>query len=1274
LKWNAGEIFDPAEYVVWRRLPLYGQPQGWSAFRAAYSSWWMLTTAMTLRAQGCVNRAFPIIVGEYDVPSRLQQLEATLGLAASRSWMAIPTGVKVTALEVAGSGETYFKDFITDLRERIVIAIRGAFLQQMQGGQDKERGDSEVHEDAADLFVRFLQVSLCQVFNSRKHGLIRDFTDVNFSDVQQYHQLSFAKIDHGDLAKKLAVVVGLHRDLGLDLKKEEVYRAFGQEQPDAGDEGAVLKGAAPPGGGAPGGEKPPPGGSPGQFGDDGGKAVAFSNPEGVNQWKGGGGGGKQSAVAYKITEKGGKVYLQSGKAEHGPFDSKYEANVWAQKQDRARNQSAAKAASSPGMGFVEDEEEGRDTPTQSPFPSPENGPTTSPEGPAPLADQTALAGADGAKVVSLLASSQRQGAAVIGQLAGQAIRRYLAGKRQGSRLFNDQEQLVLVRMLAGVNGTAELLGRARVRLRAKAAQSFAEDASGHEHKGKGPGGGQFTKQDGGKGGGEEGGRFGSGVAVSVAAADRPHHNDEKTKLTDAELNKAVSDPKELDRLRRDLIWVDSVAKLNQLVNPNAASPAEQAGLLLPVTPKESKELASVVRKGAVNSYGKDLRNRCGDVSGNLFNIFGKHAEIWSGIYPGPHQEGGFHKICKVGDYFIDVTADQFGGDKINVMTAKQIAESPLYSGFRRDPNAEKVATETSSPKRAAMGAAGLYQQTKPTSSLLESNKKNLTDNFVETAATANYYSSFSDSPTPFTCFDESPGLHPMSPWRAVAFFRRLVPSLRTDAEDFRTAQERAAYKLAVTTDREILDRVHNVVAKRLETGEGVSTAPQDISDILDSVGITPRNPQYAEMVVRTGLMNAYSAGAHEEQRAVADTFPVWRWDGIEDGRERPRHRRHFGKYFPASVSLAEVRDKEGYDGYNERCSSTPIYFKDWERLKSQGARIADGYAEDVQGFAESQVAKFAFSPDQQRGPDGRFVSSGGAKAASQAAHQEGRKHLASAAHIAHSRYPDATSPEQHEQLQDLADESHSLTRSQAGTAEERRDAAKNLSAFATDLLTKLQSSKASRSDIAATKAIVGRATKAHEALSQAIQAKAEYPDLRKGERKAEKVKARQERKDKAVAAKETAQAKREAVKAARLEQRAQAKAARGAAKTADRQQRQKERTATRQERNQATTHDSLKSTMFQMPVGMEGKVGRLAAQLHFGLSAVTPEKLANATPAQKRMAYHNVALDAGYLGQLLATQDTSRMDGEQKAERLKALQVVREVGRQAVNARNRVSV
>lgn len=254
--------------------------------------------------------------------------------------------------------------------------------------------------------------------------------------------------------------------------------------------------------------------------------------------------------------------------------------------------------------------------------------------------------------------------------------------------------------------------------------------------------------------------------------------------------------------------------------------------------------------------------------------------------------------------------------------------------------------------------------------------KRLADMLAETTATANLLGRSKiriqqaravelaekydeNEPTSFTAFADDE-LKPLAPTRAIAYFKRLVPTLDVPAGRFSQAMRRKAFTVAKATSKGLLERVKEIISAALETGEKVSEAPRAVEKVLVAAGVHPRNPQHSEMIVRTNMMDAYSAGAEEELKEVADTFPVYRYLGIADGRQGIDHAGHFGKYFPASVPFREIRDslivrygkvvkaKKGEGrAFNCRCGFQPVSKFKWLQLRTAGARIADNYTDPV---------------------------------------------------------------------------------------------------------------------------------------------------------------------------------------------------------------------------------------------------------------------------------------------------------------------------------------
>lgn len=197
----------------------------------------------------------------------------------------------------------------------------------------------------------------------------------------------------------------------------------------------------------------------------------------------------------------------------------------------------------------------------------------------------------------------------------------------------------------------------------------------------------------------------------------------------------------------------------------------------------------------------------------------------------------------------------------------------------------------------------------------------------------------SDPKTPldgFLAYTDQP-IPALEPTGALDYFRGLIPRLDLSTEAFVAAVRRQAFTMAVATEQTLLERVQALVTRQMQTGDPWSGTTADIQDLLDEAGVSPRNPQYAEMVWRTNTMDAYNTGAEDEIRRdpeVFGFFPVWQYLGIADGRQGKDHEPHFGKFYPNTARFADVR---GDRPFNCRCTWRPVSRLEWARLQAAGA-------------------------------------------------------------------------------------------------------------------------------------------------------------------------------------------------------------------------------------------------------------------------------------------------------------------------------------------------
>lgn len=198
---------------------------------------------------------------------------------------------------------------------------------------------------------------------------------------------------------------------------------------------------------------------------------------------------------------------------------------------------------------------------------------------------------------------------------------------------------------------------------------------------------------------------------------------------------------------------------------------------------------------------------------------------------------------------------------------------------------------------------------------------------------------FSDQPSLRKFADAEP-LPPLHPEAALKWFRDL--HVGEPPEALPGEARREAFKLAVTTDVELLGRVKDAIEKRIAgTASLRPSGKLAVEQILFDAGVSPLRKNYSDTVFRTSTMSAYTKGMTEQIKDQAEMLPAWEYVGIRDGRQRPSHEVHFGKLYPAHADFAEVRDSVAgkFDSFNCRCVPRPVSKFELKRLQRDGRRV-----------------------------------------------------------------------------------------------------------------------------------------------------------------------------------------------------------------------------------------------------------------------------------------------------------------------------------------------
>jgi len=193
--------------------------------------------------------------------------------------------------------------------------------------------------------------------------------------------------------------------------------------------------------------------------------------------------------------------------------------------------------------------------------------------------------------------------------------------------------------------------------------------------------------------------------------------------------------------------------------------------------------------------------------------------------------------------------------------------------------------------------------------------------------------------------DQAPkNLGMLTPMEAYDYFTKLTPTLNVHPDRFGEMMERRAFTLAVATEKTLLEEVQRIIADAMS--EGTPGGAVTIRQLLIETKTAPNNPQYAEAVYRTNIMDAAAVGHDREMNTpdMRETFPVFEYSAITgDGRGRPWHVAKNGLLYPSGFLFTNVRGTEPNDVINCRCQPIAIdKFELADRL-ARGEKIQERY-------------------------------------------------------------------------------------------------------------------------------------------------------------------------------------------------------------------------------------------------------------------------------------------------------------------------------------------
>jgi hypothetical protein len=223
--YGIGQSYDPDDFVIFSHDALFESALGTSDHRAAYGSFWFKDTIKKLWALHLDKYVSPVLLGSYsDYPQKVA-LEEALEQARSDTWLTIPQGATVAALQLATRGEAEFEAACDYQDRQMLIATSGAYLQVLEGKISDGRGDTSIHRDAAALFQWALAEGWQALINEQ---LVPELVEANFAGADP-PQVALGSISDLELKPALDVDKGL-QEMGFRHSREKLAEYYGREE------------------------------------------------------------------------------------------------------------------------------------------------------------------------------------------------------------------------------------------------------------------------------------------------------------------------------------------------------------------------------------------------------------------------------------------------------------------------------------------------------------------------------------------------------------------------------------------------------------------------------------------------------------------------------------------------------------------------------------------------------------------------------------------------------------------------------------------------------------------------------------------------------------------------------------------------------------------------------------------------------------------------------------------------------------------------------------
>lgn len=222
--------YSPDRVMIYSHRSIFENPYGRSDIRAAYRSCQLIENAYKLWYIALKNYSAPFMkVKTKATGASFNKLKDALAAARAGGWITLSQDDDADLLNFASATSWQaFERKVIMARQEIYLAIRGSYLPFLEGGEQDARGDTQVHKVSSDAIEALIVNSVCEVIN---HQLVPDLVRPNFGDRVGLPSVSLGGTNWNETKAQLEVVKTVEKELGRPVSTAFIYKVSQMEPP-----------------------------------------------------------------------------------------------------------------------------------------------------------------------------------------------------------------------------------------------------------------------------------------------------------------------------------------------------------------------------------------------------------------------------------------------------------------------------------------------------------------------------------------------------------------------------------------------------------------------------------------------------------------------------------------------------------------------------------------------------------------------------------------------------------------------------------------------------------------------------------------------------------------------------------------------------------------------------------------------------------------------------------------------------------------------------------